>query len=147
MPVLIDRHAVLIADTAGFENRSTVICIGAADGVLVPASPGEGDIVEAEKMVAFVRATAKGIRRNIEVSVLANRIRRGTTLSRHLLAQIDALKLPRLEATLSEAVAYGELGFSPALPATGLAAQEIAALLAELRALKWLSSPALVSNI
>ena len=98
MPVLIDRHAVLIADTAGFENRSPVICIGAADGVLVPASPGEGDIVEAEKMVAFVRATAKGIRRNIEVSVLANRIRRGTTLSRHLLAQIDALKLPRLEA-------------------------------------------------
>jgi hypothetical protein len=50
-----------------------VICIGAADGVLVPASPGDGDI---------------------QVRVLAYRIRRGTTLSRHLLAQIDALDLP-----------------------------------------------------
>lgn len=138
VPSLADRHAVLIADTAGFGNRSTVICIGAADGVLVPASPGEGDIVEAEKMVAFVRGTAKTIRRGIQVRVLANRIRRGTTLSRHLLAQIDALELPRLETTLSEAVAYGELGFAPALPTTGLAAQEIAALLAELRALEWL---------
>jgi chromosome partitioning protein len=138
VPVLADRHAVLIADTAGFGNRSTVICIGAADAVIVPASPGEGDIVEAEKMVAFVRATAKGIRRSIEVSVLANRIRRGTTLSRHLLTQIDALELPRLQSTLSEAVAFGELGFAPALPTTGQAAQEIAALLAELRALEWL---------
>ena len=33
VPELAERHAVLIADTAGFGNRSTVICIGAADGV------------------------------------------------------------------------------------------------------------------
>jgi chromosome partitioning protein len=33
VPALADRHAVLIADTAGFGNRSTVICIGAADAV------------------------------------------------------------------------------------------------------------------
>jgi hypothetical protein len=39
---------------------------------------------------------------------------------------------------LSEAVAFGELGFAPALPTIGQAAQEVAALLAELRALKWL---------
>ena len=138
VPELVERHAVLIADTAGFGNRSTVICIGAADGVLVPASPGEGDIVEAQKMVAFVQGTARTIRRDIQARVLANRIRRGTTLSRHLLAQIEALELPRLDATLSEAVAYGELSFAPALPTTGLAAQEIAALLAELRTLEWL---------
>jgi chromosome partitioning protein len=138
VPELVERHAALIADTAGFGNRSTVICIGAADGVLVPASPGEGDIVEAQKMVAFVLGTARTIRRDIQARVLANRIRRGTTLSRHLLAQIEALELPRLDTTLSEAVAYGELGFAPALPAIGLAAQEIAALLAELRALEWL---------
>jgi hypothetical protein len=47
-----------------------------------------------------------------------------------------------LKATLSEAVAYGELGFVSALPATGQAAQEIAALMAELRALEWLPQPA-----
>jgi hypothetical protein len=39
---------------------------------------------------------------------------------------------------LSEAVAYGELGFLPALPTTGHAAEEIAALITELRALEWL---------
>jgi cellulose biosynthesis protein BcsQ len=147
VPVLVDRHAVLIADTAGFGNRSTVICIGAADGVLVPASPGEGDIVEAQKMVAFVQGTAKTIRRDIQARVLANRIRRGTTLSRHLLTQIDALELPRLEATMSEAVAYGELSFAPALPTAGLAAQEMAALVAELRGLQWLPSAGRAPNM
>ena len=72
----------------------------------------------------------------------ANRIRRGTTLSRHLLSEIDALELPRLATTLSEAVAYGELGFAPSLAATGQAAIEIAALLAELHDLDWLALPA-----
>jgi chromosome partitioning protein len=138
VPELADRHAILITDTAGFGNRSTVICIGAADGVLVPATPGEGDIVEAQKMVTFVQATGRTIRRDIEVRVLANRIRRGTTLSRHLLAQLEALGLPRLDTALSEAVAYGELGFLPALPTTGQAAVEITALVTELRAREWL---------
>ena len=39
---------------------------------------------------------------------------------------------------LSEAVAYGELGFSGALPMTGPAGAEIAALLDELRGYGWL---------
>jgi chromosome partitioning protein len=138
VPQLADRHAILLTDTAGFGNRSTVICIGAADGVLVPATPGEGDIVEAQKMVAFVQATGRTIRRDIEVRVLANRIRRGTTLSRHLLAELEALGLPRLDTSLSEAVAYGELGFLPELPTAGQAAVEIAALVGELRTLEWL---------
>jgi len=147
VPTLVERHTVLIADTAGFGNRSTVICIGAADGVIVPASPGEGDIVEAQKMVAFIQGTAKTIRRDIQARVLANRIRRGTTLSRHLVAQIEALELPRLDTTLSEAVAYGELGFSPVLPTIGQAAQEIAGLLTELRALAWLPPATLTTNM
>jgi chromosome partitioning protein len=147
VPQLADRHGILIADTAGFGNRSTVICIGAADRVLVPATPGEGDIVEAQKMVAFVQATGRTIRRDIEVRVLANRIRRGTTLSRHLLAQLEALELPRLDTTLSEAVAYGELGFLPQLPATGQAAVEIAALVTELRTLEWLPTDTSRANM
>ena len=68
-------------------------------------------------------------------------------MSRHLLTQIDALELPRLETSLSEAVAYGELGFLSALPATGLAAQEIATLLEELPTLEWLPPAASAANM
>jgi chromosome partitioning protein len=73
VPELADRHAVLIADTAGFGNHPPS-SISAPLMPWVPASPGEGDIVEAQKMTAFVQSTA--IRRGIDVSVIANRIRK-----------------------------------------------------------------------
>jgi chromosome partitioning protein len=65
--------------------------------------------------------------------VVANRIRRGTTLSRHILAEVEVLKLPRLQTAMSEAVAYGEISFSGTVPKDGTAADEIAALVKELR--------------
>ena len=65
--------------------------------------------------------------------VIANRIRRATTLSRHVLTQMDALKLPRLQTVLSEAVAFGELSFSGVLPREGTSVSKIDALVAELR--------------
>jgi chromosome partitioning protein len=138
LPVLADRHALLVADTAGFGNLGATICMVGADAILIPVSPGEGDVVEARKTVGFITSLARTARRPIPARIVPNRIRRGTTLSRHTLSEIDALSLPRLETVLSEAVAYGELGFSGALPMTGAAAVELTALVAELRSLGWL---------
>ena len=138
LPVLGDRHAVLIADTAGFGNLAATICMLGADAILIPVSPGEGDVVEARKTVSFVEGLARTARRPIPVRIVPNRIRKGTTLSRHTLSEIEALSLPRLQTALSEAVAYGELGFSGALPMTGPAAAETAGLVAELRSHGWL---------
>jgi len=66
--------------------------------------------------------------------VVANRIRRGTSISRHVLAELDTLELPHLQTAISEAVAYAEIGFTGAIPTEGAAAKESADLLAELRA-------------
>lgn len=70
--------------------------------------------------------------------VVANPVRRQTTLTRHVLADLDRFGLPRLETPMSEAVAYGELSFSGRLPETGLAVDETAALAAELQREGWL---------
>jgi chromosome partitioning protein len=56
--------------------------IAAADLVLVPVTPGEGDLVEAQRTVTYVNGRSRSTRRTITVRVVANRIRRGTTLSR-----------------------------------------------------------------
>jgi chromosome partitioning protein len=138
LPALAERHALLICDTAGFANQAATVCIAASDAVLVPVTPGEGDVIEAQRTVAFVDGLARSTRRAIPVRVLANRIRRATTLSRHVLSELGGLKLPRLSTALSEAVGYGEMGFSGQLPREGAAAEEIAALIAELRQLGWL---------
>jgi chromosome partitioning protein len=138
LPQLADRHTVLIADTAGFGNQAATLCMVGADAVLVPVSPGEGDVIEAQRTVSFVQGLGRSARRDLPARVIANRLRRATTLSRHTLAQLAALDLPCLQVSLSESVGFGEIGFSGALPASGTAADEIAALLAELRELGWL---------
>lgn len=133
LPTLAQRHAALIVDTAGFGNQAAAVAIAGADLVLVPVTPGEADLVEAQRTVAYVHGLSRSTRRTIEVRVVANRIRRATTLSRHVLTELVTLELPRLQAVMSEAVAYAEIGFSGLLPKDGTAAEEIAALLAELR--------------
>ena len=138
LPDLSGRHAVLIVDTAGFGNQAAAVAMGAADAVLVPVTPGHGDVAEGQRTVAFVNGLAKMARRPIPVRVLPNRLRRQTTLTRHVLAELEALALPRTASTLSESVGYGEMSYRPGPPREGTAAREMAALVAELRTLEFL---------
>ena len=70
--------------------------------------------------------------------MIANRIRRNTTLSRHVLTELETLKMPRLQTVLSEAVSFGEISFSGVLPRDGTSASEITSLMRELRKAGWL---------
>lgn len=126
---------VVIIDTAGFGNRSATVAMTAADGVLIPMVPGEGDITEAARTVELVAGVASAARRDIPSRVILNRVRPSTTLSKH--AATEAASLPKLKTYLSDLVGCGEMGFSGRMP-TGKAATEVIALIAELRALKWL---------
>jgi chromosome partitioning protein len=126
---------VVIVDTAGFGNRAATVAMTAADVVLIPMIPGEGDVTEATRTVELVAGVAAAARREIPARVMLNRVRPATTLSKH--AATEAASLPRLNASLSDLVAYGEIGFSGRMP-TGKAAAEVAALVAELRDLGWL---------
>jgi chromosome partitioning protein len=128
---------VVVVDTAGFGNRAATVAMTAADGVLIPMVPGEGDVTEAARTVELVAGVASAARRDIPSRVVMNRVRPSTALSRH--AATEAASLPKLTACLSDLVAYGEMGFSGRMPA-GKAGVEVAALIAELRDLGWLPS-------
>ena len=142
---LIDSTAagadVVIVDTAGFGNRAAAVAMTSADAVLVPALSGEADITEAEKTVRLAEGLARAARRDIPTAVLLNRVRR-TQLAKHAAQEILTASLPRLQTSLSDLVAYGELSYSGRIPSTGTAAAEIAELLAELRTRGWLPRPA-----
>ena len=132
---------VVVVDTAGFGNRAATVAMTAADAVLIPMVPGEGDLTEAARTVELVAGVASAARREIPSRVVMNRVRSSTALSRH--AAAEAGPLPKLEAGLSDLVAYGEMGFSGRMPA-GKAGAEAAALIAELRAIGFL--PELIDN-
>lgn len=138
---LIDLKAgtadVVIVDTAGFGNRAAAVAMTSADAILVPTLSGEADVTEAEKTVRFAEGLARAARREIPTAVLLNKVRR-TQLARHAAQEIEGAGLPRLAASLSDLVAYGELSYSGKLPQVGPAVAEIAGLLAELRARGWL---------
>lgn len=134
---LARQHTVLIVDTAGFDNQAAAVAIAGADLVLIPATPGEADLIEAQRTMKSVEGWARNTRRTIVARAVANRVRR-TTVSRHILAELERLGVPRLRTTLSESVGYAELTFGGRLPETGPAADEVAALMAELREEGWL---------
>lgn len=138
---LIDRAAgtadIVIVDTAGFGNRAAAVAMTSADAILIPTLSGEADVTEAEKTVRLAEGLARAARREIPTAVLLNKVRR-TQLTRHASQEIAAAGLPRLESTLSDLVAYGELSYSGRIPQAGPAAVELAGLLAELRARNWL---------
>jgi chromosome partitioning protein len=125
-------------DNAAPIARLHYVAAAGADLVLVPVTPGEGDLIEAQRTVAYVEGLGRSTRRVLPVRVVANRIRRATTLSRHVLSELGTLGLPRLQTILSEAVSFGEIGFSGVLPSEGTSAAEIKALIAELRHDAWL---------
>jgi len=138
---LIDSTAsnadVVIVDTAGFGNRAAAVAMTSADAVLVPALSGEADVTEAEKTIRLAEGLARAARRDIPTAILLNRVRR-TQLARHAAQEIETAGLTRLETSLSDLVAYGELSYSGRIPTNGTAGAEITALLAELRQRGWL---------
>lgn len=132
-----DAADLVLVDTAGFGNRAATVAMTSADAVLVPALVGEADVTEAERTVGLVAALARAARREIPVRVLMNRVKR-TTLARHATAEMDTAGLLRLDCSLSDLVAYGELTYSGRLPDKGTAHLEVAALIKELRTLGWI---------
>ena len=130
---------LVLVDTAGFGNRSATVAMTSADAVLIPTLAGEADITEAEKTMRLVEGLARAARRDIPARVILNRVRR-TSLARHADAELKHAQLQRLQTSLSDLVAYGEISYSGRIPTTGSASIEIADLLAELRNLGWISA-------
>jgi chromosome partitioning protein len=145
---LIDAKAevadLVLVDTAGFGNRAATVAMTSADGVLIPTLAGEADITEAEKTMRLVEGLARAARRDIPARIMFNRVRR-TSLSRHADAEAKQANLPRLQSSLSDLVAYGEMSYSGKVPNTGPAGIEVAGLLTELREMGWL--PALRNDV
>ncbi len=132
-----DAVDLVLVDTAGFGNRAATVAMTSADAVLIPTLAGEADITEAEKTMRLVEGLARAARRDIPARVVFNRVRR-TSLSKHADAEVKQAKLQRLDASLSDLVAFGEVSYSGRVPSSGTAGVEIAALLAELRMLGWI---------
>ena len=129
-------HDYVLVDCAGAAARLLVYAAGAADLVVVPAQPGEADLVEAIKTAKIVQQAADLTGRRIECRVFLNRMDPRTHVGRHAIAQIQSQNLILFESTFGDRVAYREgqySGTTPILMDPGSpAAHEIATLAREI---------------
>ncbi len=129
-------HDYVLVDCAGAAARLLVYAAGTADVVIIPAQPGEADLVEAIKTAKIVTQAIELTRRDIECRVLLNRIDSRTHVGRHAMAQATSQHLPLFETTWADRVAFREGQYSGSTPVLddpeSSAAREIAALAGEI---------------
>jgi chromosome partitioning protein len=138
---LADEHsgnAVVIIDTAGFNNMTASVAMTIADHVLIPVSVGAADVDQADYTARQINTLSRSTRRQIDARLLLNKQTR-SRVAAHVVEEVGKLAVSPLTTTLGQRAAYPEVSFTGILPSSGTARDEITALIAELDSLGWLA--------
>ena len=107
-----------------------------ADQILVPLTAGAADLNQAEETIKQAKGLASAARRKIEVRAIMNRLSR-TNLTKHAEQELKEAGIPTLKASISHRTAFGEISYSGTIPSKGTAAEEVTALISELKSIGW----------
>ena len=129
---LADQHDLLVIDTAGAALQATVFAIGCADLVLIPCQLSSADVVEAAKTRQLVQSAATMTRQEIPARVVLTDFQPKTVIAGHVERELAACGLETLTTRLHRLVAFKEMTFTGDVPESGLAREQVEALLAEL---------------
>lgn len=140
------RHGVVIVDTAGFRNQTTIAACVTADVVLIPLKAAAEDVREAVAMLELIgelNGTPERRGRPIKVALVLTMVTPGTVIARQVRKELERAGYPLLDAEIAQRVAFPELsmrGVAPSLvDPDGAAARDIGRLAAELNNL-WSSA-------
>ncbi len=132
-------HSIVLVDTAGFRNQTTIAACVAADVVLIPLKPAAEDMREAVAMLNLVgelNATPERHGRPIVAALVLTMVTPGTVIARQVRKELEKAGYPLLDAEIAQRVAFPELsmrGVAPSLvEPDGAAARDIGRLAGEL---------------
>jgi chromosome partitioning protein len=133
------RHGIVIVDTAGFRNQTTIAACVAADVVLIPLKAAAEDMREAVAMLNLIgelNATPERRSRPIKAALVLTMVTPGTVIARQVRKELEKAGYPLLDAEVAQRVAFPELsmrGIAPSLvEPDGAAARDIGRLAGEL---------------
>lgn len=136
---LARQHGIVLVDTAGFRNQTTIMACVSADIVLIPLKPAAEDVREALAMLDLVKelnATPERLRAPIDARLVMTMVTPGTLIARQVRKELEKGGYPLLETDVAQRVAFPELsmrGLAPSLvDPDGSAARNIAAMAGEL---------------
>jgi chromosome partitioning protein len=132
-------HGMVLVDTAGFRNQTTIAACVAADVVLIPLKPAAEDVREALAMLQLVgelNGTPERRGRPIATALVLTMVTPGTVIARQVRKELEKAGYPLLDAEVAQRVAFPELamrGVAPSLvEPDGAAARDIGRLAGEL---------------
>ncbi len=133
------HHSVVVIDTAGFRNQTTILACVAADVVLIPLKAAAEDVREAVAMLDLVgelNRTPERMDRPIHAALVMTMVTPGTLIARQVRKELEAAGYPLLDAEVAQRVAFPELSMRGAAPSLidpdGAAARDIGRLAAEI---------------
>ena len=130
-------HDVVIVDTAGFKNQTTIMALVQADVALIPSRAAHDNLSEAIAMLEQARAIERLPDRRgrpLLAALVLTHVKKNTVIARTARRTLRKHGLPLLNAEMLDRVYYAEAsGLSPCLdPTNPAAARDIDAIGREL---------------
>ena len=133
------QHEIIIVDTGGFRNRTTIRALIKANLALIPLKPSADDVagaIETYQLIKELNQTAELIQNPIKYRMVMSMTQHGTVISRHIRQELESASYLILQSEMFHRVAYPEAALSGLSPCItdpeGAAARDIANIVSDL---------------
>lgn len=115
------KCSIILVDTGGFRNRTTIKALIATDLALIPLKPSADDVagaLETYNLIKELNETPERVNNPIKYRMILTMTQQGTVISRHVREELKSMGYFMLENELYHRVAYPEAaiqGLSPSL--------------------------------
>jgi len=116
-----EKCSIILVDTGGFRNRTTIKALIATDLALIPLKPSADDVagaLETYNLIKELNETPERVNTPIKYRMVLTMTQQGTVISRHVRDELKSMGYFLLENELYHRVAYPEAaiqGLSPSL--------------------------------
>lgn len=135
-------YEIIIVDTGGFRNRTTIRALIKSNLALIPLKPSADDVagaIETYQLIKELNQTAELIHNPIQYRMVMSMTQQGTVISRHIRQELESASYLILKSEMYHRVAYPEAalnGLSPCVTdPEGAAARDIANIASDISAI------------
>lgn len=136
---LRDVCDIVIVDTGGFRNKTTIRALVKTDIAIIPMKPSADDVsgaLETLSLINEINETPERSGNPIKCRMILTMTQHGTVIARHIRKELEDQKYPLLKTEMYLRVAYPEAAIKGLCPTVvdpeGAAARDISALIKEL---------------
>lgn len=133
------KHSLIIVDTGGFRNKTTIRSLVATDLAIIPLKPSADDVagaLETHNLIQELNTTPERVHNPIKYRMILTMTQQGTLISRHVRTELEQMGYLLLKAEMHHRVAYPEAairGLSPSIiDPEGPAARDIGLIIKEI---------------